>query len=108
MIKNINTLFVTMFGLGKIPKIPGTFGSLATVILLYIFFHILNLSQIMIFLFLIIIFFFSFIAVAIHIRDNTNKDPKEVVIDEGTVLEGETPLCIYEVKDEDNEETEIA
>jgi ATP-dependent Clp protease ATP-binding subunit ClpX len=33
---------------------------------------------------------------------------KEVVIDEGTVLEGETPLCIYEVKDEDNEETEMA
>ena len=33
---------------------------------------------------------------------------KEVVIDEGTILEGETPLCIYEVKDEDNEETEMA
>ena len=40
MSKKINTLFVTMFGLGRIPKIPGTFGSLATVILLYIFFHI--------------------------------------------------------------------
>ena len=25
MIKNLNTLFVTMFGLGKIPKIPGKF-----------------------------------------------------------------------------------
>jgi len=83
MIKNINTLFVTMFGLGKIPKIPGTFGSLATVILLYIFFHILNLSPIIIFLFLIIIFFFSFISVTIYIRDNTKpKIPKEVVIDE--------------------------
>ncbi len=44
MIKRINTLFVTMFGIGRIPKIPGTFGSLATVILLYIFFHILNLK----------------------------------------------------------------
>ena len=42
MIKKINTLFVTMFGLGRIPKIPGTFGSFATVILLYIFFHILD------------------------------------------------------------------
>tara|TARA_B100001769_G_C21602429_1_gene339081 strand:- start:85 stop:207 length:123 start_codon:yes stop_codon:yes gene_type:complete len=38
MIKTLNTLFVTMFGLGKIPKIPGTFGSLATVALLYFFF----------------------------------------------------------------------
>ena len=37
MIKTLNTLFVTMCGLGKVPKIPGTFGSLATVIILYFF-----------------------------------------------------------------------
>ena len=95
MIKRINTLFVTMFGIGRIPKIPGTFGSLATVILLYIFFHILNLSSIIIFLFLAIILFFSFIAVAIHIRDNTNKDPKEVVIDE--FIGQSIPICLYEI-----------
>ncbi len=95
MIKRINTLFVTMFGIGRIPKIPGTFGSLATVILLYIFFHILNLSPIIIFLFLIIIFFFSFIAVAIYIRDNTNKDPKEVVIDE--FIGQSIPIYMYEI-----------
>ena len=45
MIKTLNTLFVTMFGLGKIPKIPGTFGSLATIIILFIFFHVLNLPS---------------------------------------------------------------
>ena len=95
MIKRINTLFVTMFGIGRIPKIPGTFGSLAPVILLYIFFHILNISPIIIFLFLIIIFFFSFIAVAIHIRDNTNKDPKEVVIDE--FIGQSIPIYMYEI-----------
>ena len=95
MIKKINTLFVTMFGLGKITKIPGTFGSLATVILLYIFFHILNLSPIIIFLFLIIIFFFSFISVTIYIRDNTNKDPKEVVIDE--FIGQSIPIYMYEI-----------
>ena len=95
MIKRINTLFVTMFGIGRIPKIPGTFGSLATVVLLYIFFHILNLSPIIIFLFLIIIFFFSFIAVAIYIRDNTNKDPKEVVIDE--FIGQSIPIYMYEI-----------
>ena len=49
MIKTLNTLFVTMFGLGKVSKIPGTFGSLATVILLYVFFHILNISSNIIF-----------------------------------------------------------
>ena len=102
MIKSLNTLFVTMFGLGRIPIIPGTFGSLATVILLYIFFHIFNLSSILIFifiiiifLFLMIIFFFSFITVAIHIRDNTNKDPKEVVIDE--FIGQSIPIYMYEI-----------
>ena len=84
-----------MFGLGKIPKIPGTCGSLATVVLLYIFFHILNLSPIIIFLFLIIIFFFSFISVTIYIRDNTNKDPKEVVIDE--FIGQSIPIYMYEI-----------
>ena len=33
MIKHFNFLFVTMFGLGRIGFIPGTFGSLATVII---------------------------------------------------------------------------
>ena len=95
MIKNINTLFVTMFGLGRIPKIPGTFGSLVTVILLYIFFHILNLSPGKIFLFLIIVFIFSFIAVAAHIKDNENKDPKEVIIDE--FIGQSIPIYLYEI-----------
>ena len=95
MIKKINTLFVTMFGLGRIPKIPGTFGSFATVILLYIFFHILDLSSILISVFLIIIFVFSFKAVALHIKDNTNKDPKEVVIDE--FIGQSIPIYMYEI-----------
>ena len=77
MIKNLNILFVTMFGLGKVPKIPGTFGSLATVILLYFFFHILDLSSNIILLFLGIVFIFSFSAVGTYIQDNKNKDPKE-------------------------------
>jgi phosphatidylglycerophosphatase A len=95
MIKKINTLFVTMFGLGKIPKIPGTFASFATVILLYIFFHILDLSSILISVFLIIIFVFSFKAVALHIKDNANKDPKEVVIDE--FIGQSIPIYMYEI-----------
>ena len=95
MIKKINTLFVTMFGLGRVPKIPGTFGSLATVILLYIFFHILDLSSILIFVFLTVIFIFSFKAVALHIKDNANKDPKEVVIDE--FIGQSIPIYMYEI-----------
>ena len=95
MIKNINTLFVTMFGLGKIPKIPGTFGSLATIIILYIFFHILNLSSNTILLGLIIIFIISFFAVAAHIKKNKNKDPKEVIIDE--FIGQSIPIYLYEI-----------
>ena len=95
MIKTLNTLFVTMFGLGKIPKIPGTFGSLATVIILYIFFHIYELSSNIILIGLMVIFIFSFSAVAIHIKDNVNKDPKEVIIDE--FIGQSIPIYIYEI-----------
>ena len=38
MIKTFNSLLVTMFGIGKIKIIPGTFGSLATIIFLYFVF----------------------------------------------------------------------
>ena len=44
MIKSFNSLLVTMFGLGKVKYMPGTFGSLATVIILYYLFHTLNIS----------------------------------------------------------------
>ena len=95
MIKRLNTLFVTMFGLGKLPKIPGTFGSLATIIILYILFHILNLSSNLIFIGLIIIFIFSFLAITTHIKDNENKDPKEIIIDE--FIGQSIPIYLYEI-----------
>ena len=95
MIKNFNTLFVTMFGLGKLPKIPGTFGSLATVIVLYFFFHKLNMSANIILIGLIIIFIYSFSAIAAHIKDNEDKDPKEVIIDE--FIGQSIPIYLYEI-----------
>ena len=95
MIKTLNTLFVTMFGLGKAKKIPGTLGSLATAIILYIFFHILNLSSNIILIGLLIIFIYSFSAVAKHIKDNENKDPKEVIIDE--FIGQSIPIYLYEI-----------
>ena len=95
MIKKLNTLFVTMFGLGKLPKIPGTFGSLATIIILYTLFHILNLSSNLIFIGLIIIFIFSFSTIKTYIKDNENKDPKEVIIDE--FIGQSIPIYLYEI-----------
>ena len=74
MIKTFNSLFVTMFGLGKIKIIPGTFGSLATIIILYFLFHIINLSSNFILLGLVIIFIYSFSAVSSYIKNNENKE----------------------------------
>ena len=95
MIKTFNTLFVTMFGLGKIKIIPGTFGSLATIILLYFLFHIFNISSNIILFFLIVIFIISFIAVGYHIKNSENKDPSEVIIDE--FIGQSIPIYIYEI-----------
>ena len=95
MIKTLNTIFVTMFGLGKVKKIPGTLGSLATIIILYIFFHILNISSNIILVGLAVIFVYSFSAVTFYIKDNQNKDPKEIIIDE--FIGQSIPVYLYEI-----------
>ena len=78
MIKTFNTLFVTMFGIGKLKPIPGTFGSLATVVLLYFLFHIFEINSNFILLGLVLIFIYSFSAVTSHTKDKENKDPGAV------------------------------
>ena len=95
MLNNINFLFVSLFGIGKIKKIPGTFASLATTLLLFFLFHILNVSPNIILFAVIIIFLISIYAVNFFIKDLSNKDPKEVVIDE--VIGQSIPLYLYEV-----------
>ena len=84
-----------MLFLGKIKIIPGTFGSLATIVILYFFFHILNISSNLILICLIIIFVISFFAVANYIQNTENKDPKEVVIDE--FVGQSIPVYLYEI-----------
>ena len=44
MIEKLNYLFVTLFGIGKISKIPGSIASLVTTIFLFFLFHILNVK----------------------------------------------------------------
>mgnify|MGYP006114266671 FL=1 len=95
MIKIFNSLFVTMFGLGKIKFIPGTFGSLVTVIVLYFLFHVINISSNLILLGLIVIFIYSFSAVTNHIKDRENKDPGEIIIDE--FIGQSIPIYLYEI-----------
>ena len=95
MIKYFNFLFVTFFGIGKIKFAPGTFASLVTTIILFNFFHTLDLSNKTILFLLLIIFFYSFYAVSEYIKDNVNKDPKETVVDE--VVGQSIPIYLYEI-----------
>ena len=100
---NINFLFVTLFGIGKFKKIPGSYASLATIILLFILFHILNFSPNTVLIGIIIVFLISLYAVNIFIKDLDNKDPKEVVIDE--FIGQSIPICLYEIAHEGVKET---
>ena len=95
MNKNINYMFVTFFGLGTVRFVPGTITSLITTIFLYSCFHIINLSSKIILFFLVFIFIYSFYAVADYIKENEDKDPKEVVIDE--VIGQSIPIYLYEI-----------
>tara|TARA_B100000579_G_scaffold34_1_gene21 strand:+ start:77 stop:571 length:495 start_codon:yes stop_codon:yes gene_type:complete len=103
MNNKINYLFVTLFGIGKIEKIPGSIASLITTILLFFLLHILNISPNIILISIIIIFFISLYAVNIFIKDLDNKDPKEIVIDE--FIGQSIPICLYEIAHEGSRET---
>ena len=104
MFNKINFLFVTLFGIGKIKKIPGSFASLATALFLFFLFHILNVSPNMVLFSIIVIFFISLYAVSIFIKDLPNKDPKEIVIDE--FIGQSIPICLYEVAHDIPKETD--
>ena len=95
MIKKFNFLFITMLGLGKIKIIPGTLGSLVTVIILYTLFHVLSVSSNFVLLGLILIFIYSFPAIESYIRNNENKDPGEIIIDE--LIGQSIPIFVYEI-----------
>ena len=95
MLNKINFLFVSLFGIGKIKKIPGSFASLATTLFLFFLFHILNVSPNIVLFAIVIVFLISFYAVNVFIKDLTNKDPKEIVIDE--FIGQSIPICLYEV-----------
>ena len=95
MIRTFNYLFVTCFGIGSFRFAPGTITSLVTTIFLFSLFHIVDLSINIILIVLLLIFVYSFYAVSEYIKDNEDKDPKEVVIDE--FIGQSIPIYIYEI-----------
>ena len=84
-----------MLGLGKAKIMPGTFGSFVTIVILYFFFHVINISSDLILIGLIVIFILSFSAVSYHIKNNDNKDPGEIIIDE--FIGQSIPIYLYEI-----------
>ena len=96
-------LFVTLFGIGKLKKIPGSYASLATTIFLFFLFHVLNFQPNIVLIGVIILFLISLYAVNIFIKDLDNKDPKEVVIDE--FIGQSIPICLYEIAHQGSKET---
>ena len=95
MIKTFNYLFVTCFGIGSFRFAPGTITSFITTIFLFSLFHIINLSNSIILIALLLVFIYSFYAVSEYIKDNENKDPKEVVVDE--FIGQSIPIYFYEI-----------
>ncbi len=95
MIKILNYLFVSCFGIGSFRFAPGTIASLITTVFLFSLFHILSISSHIILFILLLIFIYSFYAVSYYIKDKQNKDPKEVVIDE--FIGQSIPIYIYEI-----------
>ena len=95
MIKTFNYLFVTCFGIGTFRFAPGTISSFVTIIFLFSLFHIINLSNNIILIALVLIFIYSFYAVSEYIKENENKDPKEIVVDE--FIGQSIPIYLYEI-----------
>jgi len=95
-----------MFGIGKIGFAPGTFGSLATAIILFYLFHFLNISSHIILFGIIIIFIYSFYAISMHTKNSKNKDPGEIVIDE--FLGQSIPIYLYEISHGTTKESDEA
>ena len=103
MIKKINFLFVTLFGIGRIRKIPGSIASLVTIFFLFFLFHIVNIDPNIVLISLVIIFCISLYTVNIFIKDLDDKDPKEIVIDE--FIGQSIPICLYEIAHDTTKET---
>ena len=103
MIYKFNYFFVTLFGIGRISKIPGSIASLVTIIFLFFIFQILDLAPDLVLICLIVIFFVSLYSINQFIKNKENKDPKEIVIDE--FIGQSIPICLYEIAHEGSKET---
>jgi len=95
MIKKINLIIVTFFGIGYIKYAPGTAASIAACLVLYLIFRFGNLFfSFYIFLFIIFLFFYSLYAITDAQEKFVKKDPKQIVVDE--VIGMSIPIYFFE------------
>ena len=78
--KNFSKYFATLFGIGFISLAPGTFGSLFTILIWYVFIDLFSIFYfIVLFLFILSV---SFYFTDIYLDNYKKKDPSEVIVDE--------------------------
>ena len=96
MIKKINLIFATFFGVGFIKIIPGTFASLFTSIIFFYLFRLYISIEHFLFLCLAMILVFTYSLHAIKTIENEfkQKDAKQIVIDE--VIGQSIPILFIE------------
>ena len=78
--KNFTKYFATLFGIGFIPLAPGTFGSLFSILIWYVFIDLFSIFY-FITLFLLVLSV-SFYFTDIYLDNYKKKDPSEVIVDE--------------------------
>ena len=78
--KNLTKYFATLFGIGFISLAPGTFGSLFSILIWYVFIDLFSIFYfIVLFLFVLSV---SFYFTDIYLDNYKTKDPSEVIVDE--------------------------
>ena len=80
-LKKFSHLFSTFFGVGLLPKAPGTWGSFAALFLFFVLIY-LQISFLLYFIFFIFFSIASIIICEIASKDLEEKDHKMIVIDE--------------------------
>ena len=96
MIKKINLIFVTFFGVGYIKIASGTFASLVTsIIFFYLFRFYLSIEDFSILcITMIFVFIYSFYAIKTVENEFEQKDARQIVIDE--VIGQSIPIVLIE------------
>ena len=81
MIKQLNILILTMFGIGNSKYAPGTVASFITCVI-YIFVYSYQVNIIFLILILVLIFIYSVYSIDVSKKYFSETDAKEIVIDE--------------------------